>query len=181
MTASAKPPRRRKPAKPRSPGASIPAVEGTPAATAPVASTTATTAASPEAGQLLMSVPVELRWRDLDAFNHVNNSSYLTFLEEARLRWLSSIDGPWFGEDSMPVLASVNINYRRPLAWPAKIRVELTALRVGQSSLTIGHRIVDAGDDSALYSDGHVVVVWMNPLNGRSVSLPAAIRDTCAR
>lgn len=168
MTESAKPPRQRKPALKK-------------AVAAPSAEVATTAEPTPEANgpRLLMKVPVELRWRDLDAFNHVNNASYLTYLEEARLRWLASIDGPWFFEDSMPVLASANLNYRRPLAWPAQIVVELVCERVGGSSLTIAHRIVDAADPATLYCDGHVVMVWMNPAEGRSVPLPAAIRAAC--
>ena len=37
------------------------------------------------ASRILAAIPLHVRWRDLDAFNHVNNSSYLTFLEESRL------------------------------------------------------------------------------------------------
>ena len=34
---------------------------------------------------------IEIRWRDLDAFNHVNNAVYLTYLEEARDSWLAGM------------------------------------------------------------------------------------------
>jgi acyl-CoA thioester hydrolase len=40
---------------------------------------------------LLHTASISVRWRDLDAFNHVNNSSFLTFLEEARLQWLQQL------------------------------------------------------------------------------------------
>ena len=43
--------------------------------------------------------------------------------------------------------------------------------------MTIGHRIVDQQDDSKLYSDGNVVVVWMDTQTGRSAPLPEAIRS----
>jgi len=33
----------------------------------------------------LFRTPIALRWSDLDAFNHVNNARYLTFLEQARI------------------------------------------------------------------------------------------------
>lgn len=116
-----------------------------------------------------------VRWRDLDAFNHVNNSNYLTYLEEARLQWLKGVRD-WFGEDSMPVLAASEIQYRRPIEWPASLHIELRCERLGNSSMTIAHRIVDADDASCLYSDGNVVMVWMNPSTGKPVPLPAAIR-----
>ena len=128
---------------------------------------------------LLIRVPVALRWRDLDAYNHVNNSSFLTFLEEARLRWLEAECSDWYSETAGPVLASVTANYRRQLGWPTDIIVELYCERVGNSSLTIGHRIVDANDADALYCDGHVVIVWIDPQSGRSVALPASVRAAC--
>ena len=87
------------------------------------------------------------------------------------------VPGTWFDEHSMPVLATSEINYRRPIGWPADIIVELFCERMGKSSLTIGHRIVDAEDADRLYSDGRVVMVWMDPATGKSVPLPDAIRE----
>ena len=83
-----------------------------------------------------------VRWRDLDAFNHVNNANYLTYLEEARLQWLQHVRD-WFSEDAMPVLAASELQYRRPIAWPASLHIELRCTRLGNSSMTIAHRIVD--------------------------------------
>jgi acyl-CoA thioester hydrolase len=125
----------------------------------------------------LFVASLTVRWRDLDAFNHVNNSNYLTYLEEARLQWLGQVPGPWFDDAAMPVLAASEINYRQPIAWPASLHVELRCERLGNSSLTLAHRIVDAADAQRLYSDGRVVVVWMNPATGKPVPLPPAIRN----
>jgi acyl-CoA thioester hydrolase len=123
----------------------------------------------------LFVAPIGVRWRDLDAFNHVNNSNYLTYLEEARLQWLQHVPG-WFDEHSMPVLAASELNYRRPIEWPAQLNVELFCERLGNSSVTIAHRIVNA-NDGGLYSDGKVVMVWMDPATGKPVPLPQSIRD----
>jgi acyl-CoA thioester hydrolase len=130
----------------------------------------------PVTAQPLFTATLEVRWRDLDAFNHVNNSSYLTFLEEARLQWLQHVPGEWFGEHCMPVMAASQLNYRRPIAWPSRVAVELHAERIGTTSLTIAHRIVDATDTGTLHCDGNVVLVWMDPTAGKPVPLPAAIR-----
>lgn len=118
-----------------------------------------------------------VRWRDLDAFNHVNNSNYLTYLEEARLQWLQNVSGPWFDEHAMPVLAASELNYRAPTAWPAQLQIELRCTRLGNSSLTLSHRIIDASDATRLYCDGQVVMVWMDPTSGKPVPLPPSIRD----
>ena len=131
--------------------------------------------------KLLACVPVRIRWRDLDAFNHVNNSTFLTYLEEARLQWLAGIGGVWIDDRHAPVIAATQVNFRRQLQWPGEVAVELFRERVGTNSLTIAHRIVgvDAGDGH-LYSDGNVVLVWTDPASGRSVPLPEAVRSACA-
>lgn len=125
----------------------------------------------------LFRTPIAIRWRDLDPFNHVNNSIYLTYLEEARLLWMKQIPGTWHSEHSVPVLVASHINYARPIEWPADIVVELGCERMGTSSLTISHRIVQTDDPACLYSDGNVVAVWMDPASGKPVPLPQAIRD----
>lgn len=127
----------------------------------------------------LARIPSAVRWGDLDAFNHVNNAAYLVYVQEARLEWLARIEGTWFDETMMPVVASAHMNYRRQLGWPAGIVVELATTRIGNSSVTIAHRIVAADDADVIYADGEVVMVWIDPSNGRSVPLPSAIRSAC--
>ena len=133
----------------------------------------------PSAATSIARVPMCVRWGDLDAFNHVNNATFLVYAQEARLAWLAGIDGVWFDETMMPVVAAAQVNFRRQLAWPAQIVVELAATRIGNSSLTIAHRIVAADDRACVYADGDVVMVWVEPASGRSVALPAAIRSAC--
>jgi acyl-CoA thioester hydrolase len=130
---------------------------------------------------LLHTASISVRWRDLDAFNHVNNSSYLTFLEEARLQWLQHLPGKWLADNAAPVMAASEVNYRRPIEWPAQLVVQLFCTRLGNSSMKIGHRIVDASDESKLYCDGHVVMVWMDPASGKSVPLPDVVREACTK
>lgn len=123
----------------------------------------------------LFRMPLQLRWRDLDAFNHVNNSTFLTYLEEARIRWFESIGEDWVTDEFAPLLAAVQLNYRQPIPYPADVVVELYTDRVGTSSITIGHAIASA-DGAALYCDGNVVAVWIDRANGRPRSLPDGIR-----
>ena len=128
---------------------------------------------------IVYSVDLEVRWRDLDAFNHVNNASYLGYIEEARVRWFKSLSSDWAGESAAPIMAAVQLNYRRPVNWPETARVELFAERIGTKSLTLGHRISSAGDDGVLYCDGHTVLVWVDR-SGQSVPLPEAVLAACA-
>jgi len=125
---------------------------------------------------LLHTTELDVRWGDLDAFNHVNNATYLDYIQEARMRWLITLDDGWHDADVHPVVVNTTCNYRAAIVWPARLRIELGITQVGSSSATMSHRIVDADDPSTLYSDGHVVMVWISRATGKSVELPAVIR-----
>ena len=132
------------------------------------------------AGPAIFSLPMPVRWRDMDAFGHVNNAAYLGYVEEARVAWFRALTPDWDGAAAAPIMAAVTMNYRRPIAWPAELIVELHAGRIGTKSLTLGHRVIDAGDPSRLYADGHTVLVWVDRA-GATVPLPDAVREACAR
>jgi acyl-CoA thioester hydrolase len=126
--------------------------------------------------EILHHTELDVRWGDLDAFNHVNNATYLDYIQEARLRWLVTLAPGWNDGDVHPVVVNTTVNYRTAIVWPARLRVELGLGRPGTSSLTLAHRIVDAGRPDTVYSDGHVVMVWISRASGRSVPLPEAVR-----
>lgn len=140
--------------------------------------TAASTASAPAAA--LIRIPLSVRWRDLDAFNHVNNSKFLSYLEEARLRWMMTLPGEWIDDNVAPVVGAAHVNYRRPIAWPGEIVVELFVERLGNTSLTIGHRILDRDDSAVLYADGHVVMVWIDKQRGQPAALPEIVRSACS-
>ena len=136
--------------------------------------------AAPDPRQLIARVTLGVRWGDMDAFNHVNNAQYLRYLEEARVQWLAGIPGISLTDRIAPVLVASNVNYRKPIGWPTEIVVELFIEKLGNSSLTMGHRMLASGDSTVLYSDGSVVMVWIDTQTGKSVALPEVVRAACA-
>ncbi len=120
-----------------------------------------------------------VRWGDMDAFNHVNNAQYLRYLEEARVQWLARLPGVSLADRITPVLVASQVNYRQPIEWPNEIAIELFIDRTGNSSLTMGHHMLSSTDASVLYSDGSVVMVWIDTQTGKSVPLPEAVRAAC--
>ena len=78
------------------------------------------------------------------------------------------------GAPTPPLLAAVQMNYRLPIPYPSNVFVELFAERVGNTSVTLGHRIVD--EDDRIHADGHCVLVWIDRHNGRPIPLPEQVR-----
>lgn len=120
-----------------------------------------------------LDIPV--RWGDLDAFNHVNNTRFLGYLEECRLHWFRSIKGDWVTEDFGPVVVNINCNFRRPIHWPATIRVTAKATQRSEKTMVMEHNIVDASDNAIHYADAAITIVWVDRKVGTAIPLPAAI------
>jgi acyl-CoA thioester hydrolase len=108
---------------------------------------------------------VEIRWRDVDAFGHVNNAVYATYLEECRDEWLDEALG--HGEAAWDyVIARVVIDFRRELRLEDdEVLVRCSLERIGTSSVTTKEEIL-AGD--FLAAEGECVLVARDRETGSS-------------
>ena len=96
---------------------------------------------------------IEIRWRDLDGFGHVNNAVFLTYLEECRDEFLRRHlhDPPERGEY---MLVRIAIDYRSQITMADDfVEAEVGITRVGRSSVTLGERIF-AGPERRLAARG---------------------------
>ena len=118
---------------------------------------------------------IALRWRDMDSYQHVNNSEYLTLCEEARIAWFRSLHGPWRSETAEPVIARIELDYKKPLVHPANVVVRLSLDRLGNSSLSL-HQTLTTDTDVTIYAIGKSVLVWTNPQTGRTTPVPEFVR-----
>ncbi len=119
---------------------------------------------------------IEIRWRDLDAFNHVNNAVYLTYLEEARDSWLAGMV-PVGSSTWDYVLARVAIDFRRELREDDDFIVASCRLaRLGRSSIVTHEEVRML--DGELSAEAESVMVARDADTGRSRPLtPAEIES----
>ena len=122
---------------------------------------------------------IEIRWRDLDAFRHVNNAVYLTYLEEVRDEWLDAVLGR-SGSVWDFILARVAIDFRRELRQEDDaVLVRLRLERVGTSSVRTREEIVKL--DGTLAAEAEAVLVTRNVEEGSSRPLTEAEREAFER
>jgi acyl-CoA thioester hydrolase len=107
---------------------------------------------------------VPIRWRDVDAYGHVNNAVFLNYLEEARDRLVVSL----FGERAWDfVIARVAIDYRSELNQDDRevvVRCRVTGF--GTSSVRTAEQVLAA--DGRLAAESESVIVARDPQVGRS-------------
>lgn len=122
---------------------------------------------------------IEIRWSDVDAYEHVNNAVYATYLEECRDEWLeAALDGA--GDVWDFVLARVAIDFRQELRLEDEEVVVSCALeRIGTSSLTLRERIRARDGKSA--AEAEAVLVARDRTRGGSRPLTGPEREAFAR
>ena len=123
---------------------------------------------------------IPLRWGDLDAMNHLNNTLYFRLMEEARISWFVAhdmmVDLTNSDRADGPILAFASCDFVKPMTYPANAVVTQTVTRVGRTSMDLDLTI--EGDEAApvLYARGKNVLVWMDYKAGKSAPWPARLR-----
>jgi acyl-CoA thioester hydrolase len=109
---------------------------------------------------------IRIRWRDMDAYGHVNNAVYLTYLEECRDAWAQGLLGAAEGSWDF-VLAHVGVEYRSQLTQAdGEILVRCRLASIGRSSVRTREEILKA--DGSLAVEAEAVVVPRDPQADRS-------------
>lgn len=125
----------------------------------------------------LHTLSVPIRWGDMDALGHVNNTLYFRYMEMARLDWM--IAGQWGtnpnGEG--PVIANAFCNFVRQLEFPGDVLVHTYVGHIGRTSFDTYHVMTRSDDPDTVYANGGATVVWVNLPQQKSVALPADLRQ----
>ncbi len=123
---------------------------------------------------------VQVRFRDTDAFGHVNNAVFFSYVELARIRYFLEVlkpDGPF---DRMPlILARVELDYRSPILFGEEVSVETRVERIGRSSIAMSHRMTASPDDR-LVGEVQTVLVTYDYAVARPMPVPDEWRTRMA-
>ena len=114
-------------------------------------------------------VNIQTRWRDLDAFGHVNNAVFATYIETARGTLFNRWSLPFDGTGKSLIVASMTINYLKQLKHPSNIIVALKINKVGNTSFNIESYIFNEKDIQNPIATSNVVIVCFDFDNQKPV------------
>jgi len=130
-----------------------------------------------EEGKLIYSCEIAVRWGDMDAYGHVNNALYMRYLEEARVQLLANLGAAMDGNGVDPVIINVGCTFIQAVVYPETLRVDCYVKDPGRSSFMVLYKISRCSEPDTPVSEGYSKVVWMDHQTGKSVPLPAKIRQ----
>lgn len=119
---------------------------------------------------------LQVRFRDLDAFGHVNNAVFATYAELARIRYLLDVLEPAEPFERMPlILARLELDFRSPIQFGEEVVIETRVDRIGRTSFAMTHRM-SAGTEGRLVADLRTVLVAYDYASTRPIPVPDAWR-----
>lgn len=114
-----------------------------------------------------------VRFRDLDAMGHMNNAVYATFIEQARLAFLT----PNGASVENMILARLEIDFRSPVELGETIEIAVTPARIGTKSFDLDY-VLRAG--ARVVAEAKTVLVAYDYATGSSIELPDEWKERLA-
>lgn len=121
------------------------------------------------------SCPIQVRWRDLDAFGHVNNATFASYLEMARTDAWTALFG---GRNALAIpffVKRLEIDYRRPIGLEDEVRVWLRVGETRGASFTFEY-VVEAGGKIA--AEAVTKLACVDKTTGKPVPIDPEVRAT---
>ena len=127
----------------------------------------------PHPRQLVHTTRQAIRWADMDAFGHVNNTVYFRYMEQARIEWLDGIAKAARHDERIgPVIVNASCSFRLPLVYPGEVEVKMYLGAPGRTSIDSFYELTK---DGQRYADGAARIVWIDRVSGRPVPLPDVV------
>ncbi|MFZ2308162.1 MAG: acyl-CoA thioesterase [Rhodoferax sp.] len=131
----------------------------------------------PEDKRLMHTLLTPIRWGDMDAMGHVNNTIYLRYMESARIQLMEDSGFAVNPTGEGFVVANVFCNFIRQLEYPGEVLVRSYVGAIGRSSFDMYHELLRTDDPSGtVYANGGATLVWLDFPKQKSLPMPDGLR-----
>ncbi|MBK6864528.1 MAG: acyl-CoA thioesterase [Ideonella sp.] len=130
----------------------------------------------PTEKKLSYEMRIPIRWGDMDAMGHVNNTLYFRYMEIVRIEWMHAIGQPADPQGQGFVIVNAFCNFIRQLEYPGEILARHYVANPGRSSFDTFITLERSDDPGVIYANGGATTVWLDFPAKRTLPLPPALR-----
>ena len=130
----------------------------------------------PEVKKLVFEMQIPIRWGDMDAMNHVNNTSYFRYMETCRIDWMRSIGCQPDPQGEGPVIVNAFCNFYRQLEYPGDVLMKMYASDPGRSTFETWATMARTDQPELIYAAGGATTIWVNFPAQKAKTLPDWLR-----
>ena len=122
---------------------------------------------------------IRVAWSDMDALGHVNNATYFTYMESARIDFLEDYEHlmPMPREGIGPILAYIDCQFIVPATFPDEVIVGSRITEIGNTSVKM-EQVIYSMKFEAIVSSSKSVLVLINYATGEKIRVPDSVRES---
>ncbi len=124
------------------------------------------------------SFPIQMRWNDLDALGHVNNSVYVTYFEIARGQFMLNACPSWDWTKDMFLIANVHVDFLKELLLTSTTPlVHVRTVKIGGKSFVLEYIITSGkGEETIIHARGTTTQIMFDMKTRQTIEIPERVR-----
>ena len=130
----------------------------------------------PEHKKLVHQMTIPIRWGDMDAMGHVNNTTYFRYLETIRIDWFQAIGTALNPAGCGPVIVNAFCNFYKQLEYPGDVLMKMYTSDPGRTTFESWATMELASQPGQIYAAGGATTIWVDFPKQKSVELPGWVR-----
>mgnify|MGYP006347948813 FL=1 len=130
----------------------------------------------PDNKKLVYEMTIPIRWGDMDAMNHVNNTTYFRYLETIRIDWFRTIGCVPNPDGEGPVIVNAFCNFYRQLEYPGDVLMKMYVSDPARSTFESWGTMDRADQPGPIYAAGGATTIWVDFKAQKSAPMPDWLR-----
>lgn len=130
----------------------------------------------PEAKKLVHETRFAVRWGDMDAMGHVNNTVYFRYLESARIDWMVVAGCNPDPAGQGPVIVNAFCNFYQQLQYPDEVLLKLYVSDPGRTTFETWGTMERVAQPGVVGAAGGATTIWVDFPRQKAVDLPDWMR-----
>ena len=132
--------------------------------------------ALPEQRKLVHDMVLSIRWGDMDAMGHVNNTVYFRYMETVRIEWMRAVGCDPDPQGQGPVIVNAFCNFYRQLEYPGDVRVKLYVSDPGRTTFETWCTMERTDQPGVVCAEGGATTIWVDFPLQKAAPLPGWMR-----
>ena len=132
--------------------------------------------ALPEQRKLVHDMVLSIRWGDMDAMGHVNNTVYFRYMETVRIEWMRAVGCDPDPRGQGPVIVNAFCNFYRQLEYPGDVRVKLYVSDPGRTTFETWCTMERTDQPGVVCAEGGATTIWVDFPQQKAETLPDWMR-----
>lgn len=130
----------------------------------------------PDNKKQVFEMRLPIRWGDMDAMGHVNNTSYFRYLETVRIDWMYSIGCVPDPKGEGPVIVNAFCNFYKQLEYPGDVLIRMYASDPGRTTFETWGTMERIDQPGVIYAAGGATTIWVDFPSQKAATLPDWMR-----